>query len=129
MNGQPHPIRRNQICPLPSEPTPPLIKINAAPAGAFGTPGNPLNTLDVSSSETASHRPPSVMGKARSPRLCVIRKDRHGKYIDKMTKKHHITFRDNILGVNVADVQEVESYKKYNLVIEAPAASCACVLL
>ena len=42
------------------------------------------------------------------------RKDRNGEIIDKKSKRHRITFRDEITGEQVADVVEVSSYKKYN---------------
>eukprot|EP00826_Nyctotherus_ovalis_P019019 TRINITY_DN15799_c0_g1_i1.p1 TRINITY_DN15799_c0_g1~~TRINITY_DN15799_c0_g1_i1.p1 ORF type:complete len:138 (-),score=15.04 TRINITY_DN15799_c0_g1_i1:144-557(-) len=42
------------------------------------------------------------------------RRDRNGEYIDKKSKRHHITFRDEVTGGKVADVNEVFSYKKHN---------------
>ena len=59
-----------------------------------------------------------------------IRKDRMGRKIDKKEKKHHITFRDDIINENVEDVIEVDSYKYYNAIFENDDDDiCECKLL
>ena len=58
-----------------------------------------------------------------------IRRDRNGEQIDKKAKKHKVTFRDNIIGGQVADIVEVPSYKKYNFSIDDNVDECKCKLL
>ena len=58
------------------------------------------------------------------------RKDRMGTVIDKIIKKHRVTFRDAITERNVADVVVVENYKKYNTIIMTDDDDiCECLLL
>ena len=58
------------------------------------------------------------------------RKDRMGNSIEKMVKRHHVSFKDEIMGENLADVKEVDSYKKYNHDSdEEETKRCRCLLL
>ena len=60
----------------------------------------------------------------------IKRKDRNGENIDKRSKKHRITFRDEITGEQVADVVEVTSYKKYNNTSSnVDTIRCSCWIL
>eukprot|EP00826_Nyctotherus_ovalis_P004351 TRINITY_DN10936_c0_g1_i7.p2 TRINITY_DN10936_c0_g1~~TRINITY_DN10936_c0_g1_i7.p2 ORF type:complete len:145 (+),score=36.82 TRINITY_DN10936_c0_g1_i7:157-591(+) len=58
-----------------------------------------------------------------------MRKDRNGEHIDRKTRRHHITFRDEVTGGRVADVMEVPSYKKYNFSADEEVEQCSCKLL
>ncbi len=113
----------------PSSPiSPPSVRITVAPAtGKKHLMGTALETTV----DTVSKRGPAgVLMHPKSPKEeSSLRKDRMGKPIDKGGKKHRVTFRDAITGGNVADINEVESYKKYNILSEEKVTGCGCVLL
>ena len=56
----------------------------------------------------------------------TIRKDRNGEQIDKRSKKHRITFKDEVIGGEIADVINVRSYKKYNGYSDDNVEKCYC---
>jgi len=56
------------------------------------------------------------------------KKDYYGTLIDKVTKQHHITFRDIVAGKQIADIKEVESYKEYNAFEEQINPQCKCFI-
>eukprot|EP00826_Nyctotherus_ovalis_P019027 TRINITY_DN15799_c0_g3_i2.p1 TRINITY_DN15799_c0_g3~~TRINITY_DN15799_c0_g3_i2.p1 ORF type:complete len:138 (-),score=8.44 TRINITY_DN15799_c0_g3_i2:197-610(-) len=58
----------------------------------------------------------------------AMRRDRNGKQIDKRMKRHHITFRDEVIGGDVADVEEVISYKRFNCSYEEEIEKCVCTI-
>lgn len=55
-----------------------------------------------------------VINKSKSADLLLERKDQFGKRIKKGGKKHRITFIDQVKGEQLAEVHQVESYKRYN---------------
>ena len=60
-----------------------------------------------------------------------MRKDRFGNEIRIGKKKHSISFRDQVeKGSNLAEIIEVESYKRYNLLDENEGGTtfCKCVI-
>ena len=69
--------------------------------------------------------------KPHSAQSARQRKDRAGNEINKGKSKHHITFKDDIMGGDVADVFEVETYKTFNnaYVMGDDDESCKCLLL
>ena len=54
------------------------------------------------------------------------REDRRGVGIKKGSRRHHISFIDEVLGQSVAQVFFVESYKEYNKMEERPDNGCRC---
>ena len=63
------------------------------------------------------------------------KRDFFGSIIDKEKKQQHIVFRDILAGKQVADINEVESYKEYNAMDydeveeELPPPKCKCEIL
>ena len=57
------------------------------------------------------------------------RRDRRGELIDKKAKKHHITFKDDVTGEQVAEITEVISYKKHYYYSDDRVEECSCRIL
>lgn len=58
-----------------------------------------------------------------------MRRDRFGNWIKFGSKHHRIVFRDQVdRGNGVADIHEVESYKKYNVMndLDDDTFKCKC---
>ena len=80
--------------------------------------------------EILSDVPPlRITNEASKKKETILRRDRRGRSIDKTRKRYHVTFRDNIMGNDVADVNEVESYKKYNKTWQEDKNECRCLVL
>ena len=60
--------------------------------------------------------------------IVTRRRDRRGELIDKKTKKHRITFKDDVTGGQIAEVTEVISYKK-NYYSDDRVEECTCRIL
>ena len=117
--------------PSYSSPAASTIKINVAPANGPSKRLQQNPTLESSIDSAAKKVSSSTLPNLKQQQTPDnnARKDRTGKVIERGSKKHHISFRDIIKGGNVADVNEVESYKQYNMDEEEKTTVCGCALL
>ena len=58
------------------------------------------------------------------------RRDKFGTNIEKGSKRHRVSFRDNAEGGRIDDIYVVESYKKYwaHSYGHSPKTTCKCVI-
>lgn len=122
-SGPPTPLSQSSV-------SPPTIKITVETQKDFVKKTQFSNTQDTSIDSGIRKQAYGVMGKLKQMGNDTgFRKDRTGKIIIRGSKKHHISFRDSITGGEICDVQEVESYKDYNLLVDDKTSTCSCVLL
>ena len=57
------------------------------------------------------------------------RKDFSGIRIDRFARLHHISFRDAISGQQIEQINEVESYKEHNKIMEETVSTCTCTIV
>ena len=104
---------------LPDKESATIVPINAS---RIRNPVGKPYCLNIPSSQRSDpHVTPS--GLIKTPR-----KDRFGRVIDRKAKAYHVSFRDTVSKEQVADVNEVESYKKYNSEAKS-TTQCSCNLL
>ena len=53
------------------------------------------------------------------------RKDRFGNVIGRASKRHRVTFVDEVEGKSISKIVIVESYKKYNMLDESHNKCCS----